>query len=775
MINNNSHFNKQQHFGFRKLSIGLTAVALSTVFLLGTAQTTHADELKGSDEPTQQQLADDPDAKQSSTLDSSAQTNENQNDKLAKKSEVSPELKTEDNSSQTKPVIKSTTQNDVTGSITAQTADNTDISTNNHLQAGYNNVKITASITGKNVTNPQSTNFTINIGNTSEKNGDQAWIIEGFKTNETTNIGKDYQMTYQGDGNFNVKILDKDLDIENLNFNYIFNVVGNKNYLGQTDQKTASLPVTIKYNNKIIAQQTFEATIVPGTDYVSSDELAHIWPHGLIDDPNASQFIPADCKDSAKLLQYWIDWNLGEISPLENVQFTETFSPDQQLLPDTIKVFRVYNGILKNEQTSERLPWGQNTYSEVTGKQLSNGLYANEDTAFEEFLRDHLYVTTDGQTQPITYSEFKKQFEQGNLPTVTKIEFKVNGPFEYRDSQGQLHNWSVNSNNPNDPDTHSVFFIQMDTLLPDQIPSEWTIPGEGPSSEISTDTPKAKVSASGENGSAIYTGFNNNGSGYIKDSLHSAELYFADVTDPNNIINLGGKNDIPAFLSGSNQETATLSTPIKFTDVENIIATLQKLGYTLVGASIGQHISGKYDGSTLYTSSKYDSNKYGNYGWSPKAFTLNFEKINKPDKPVQPTNPQPTQPTTPVNPTTPDTPSPTTPTTPSVPKIITDNHPISTQNKKEPKIIKLRDKTISLKKNIHKHNVPSTNTYKYNDKGNSSKTNILTVSTTTKGNPSEATLPQTGTSKHNILAIFGLLFLSLSSLLGLESRKSKKN
>lgn len=775
MINNNNKFNQQQHFGFSKLSIGLAAVTLSTVFLLNTAQTTHADELKNSNEPTQQQLADDPDTKQSSTFDNSAQTNESLNDELDKKSEISPALKTNDHQSSATPVIKSTTQNDVTGSITAQTADNTTISTNNHLQAGYNNVKITASITGKNVTDPQNANFAINIGNAGEENGDQAWIIQGFKANQTTNIDKDYQMTYQGDGIFDVKILDKDLDIEDLNFSYIFNVVGNKNYLGQADQKTASLPVTIKYNNKVIAQQTFEATIVPGTDYVSSDELAHIWPHGLVDDPNASQFIPADRKDSVKLLQYWIDWNLGEISPLENVQFTETFSPGQQLLPDTIKVFRVYNGILKNEQTSERLPWGPNTYSEVTGKQLSNGLYANEDTAFEEFLRDHLYVITDGQTQPITYSEFKNQFEQGNLPTVTKIEFKVNGPFEYRDSQGQLHNWSVNSNNPNDPDTHSVFFIQMDTLLPDQIPSEWTIPGEGPSSEISTDTPNAKVSASGENGSAIYTGFNNNGSGYIKDSLHSAELYFADITDPNNIINLGGKNGIPAFLSGSNQETATLSTPIKFADVENIIATLQKLGYTLVGASIGQHISGKYDGSTLYTSKIYNDSKYGNYGWTTKSFTLNFEKINKPNKPVQPTDPQPTQPTTPVTPITPTTPDTPSPTTPIIPKIVTDDHLISTQNKKEPKIIKLRDKTISLKKNIHKHNVPSTNTYKYNDNDASSKTNNFTASPITKGKLSEATLPQTGTNKHSILAILGLLFFSLSSLLGLESRKPKKH
>ena len=43
------NYNPCQRFGFRKLSVGLVAVTLSTIFFLTTTQTAHADEIPTSE------------------------------------------------------------------------------------------------------------------------------------------------------------------------------------------------------------------------------------------------------------------------------------------------------------------------------------------------------------------------------------------------------------------------------------------------------------------------------------------------------------------------------------------------------------------------------------------------------------------------------------------------------------------------------------------------------------------------------------------------------
>ncbi|MFR4968417.1 MAG: YSIRK-type signal peptide-containing protein [Lactobacillus kalixensis] len=603
------NYNPCQRFGFRKLSVGLVAVTLSTIFFLTTTQTAHADEIptsevsetKSENAPTVQTETTNQDNNQEQDLkketDSIVQNNQ-VNDQKTIKADTG----------------INNTNTEYTGSIQYKTADGKDLTSENQLQAGYNNVEIHTSISGYHVSSPQNTNFEINIGNAGDSDGSQAWIIQGFTKDSFKNVtaknkdGEDvdrYQITYNGNGNFNIKVLGPVIDAETMEFNYRFNVIGNKNYVNSAPSKQADLLVTISANNSEIASKNVTTNIVPAKETVEEHEIAHIWTHGLVNDQ--SQFIPEDRKNNAKLLQFMIDWNLGEITDLRNVDFSEFFSSGQQLLPDTIKVFRVYKGILKDDQTSERLPWSDDTYNKVTGTfDPQTGLFSNEDTAFEEFLRSNLYVNINGQEQPISYEEFIRQFNNGTLPTVNKIQFHVDGPFTYTDSNGQVHNWSNNGgqNGENTDDTsitnpHSTFFIQMDTLLAYNMPTDWVIPGEGPSSEITTDTPTAVASGTGENGKTTFIGFNNGGSGFFNESSHTARLYFADVSDITSVKDLAGVANVPAFLNGENQEGATIETKIAFSNVEAIIAALNKAGYEFVGASNGTHISGAYDGSSL--------------------------------------------------------------------------------------------------------------------------------------------------------------------------------
>lgn len=94
-----------------------------------------------------------------------------------------------------------------------------------------------------------------------------------------------------------------------------------------------------------------------------------------------------------------------------------------------------------------------------------------------------------------------------SLSDINKIHFHVNGTFKYTYVNGLTHDWSKNGgiegkndNNTSIKNPHSSFFIQMDTFLPSNMPFSWVVPGNGPSTIISTTTPTATVSSDGNNG-----------------------------------------------------------------------------------------------------------------------------------------------------------------------------------------------------------------------------------------------------------------------------------
>ena len=316
------------------------------------------------------------------------------------------------------------------------------------------------------------------------------------------------------------------------------------------------------------------------------------------------------------------------------MSYQQVFSNGQIFLPDTIKVFRVYKDQLTDKDGNRKLDLSENG---IYGKYDSTtGLYANEDTAFENYLKDHMYNAVN---QQVSYNDFVNASKQNQpIPVVNTIKFNEDGKF----GDGS-NDWSKNggTNGENNNNTvihnpHSTFLIQMDTLLSTNIPASWTKPGDDPSSTITIpNNPHAVVTSDSTTGNtSTYIGFNNGGSGFINNIKFTANLYFADVTTHKDIKDLGRRNITPLTVKGANEENATLSTPIRFNNIESIIENLNKSGYAFIGAYTGKHVSGKYTNSILYSSKNYEDDKYGNYDWEGKDFTLNFVKLDSQKKNV---------------------------------------------------------------------------------------------------------------------------------------------
>lgn len=82
----NTKFNGKQKFGFRKLSVGLAAVALSTTFFLSNSQLVHADTNTATNEEQTQQDSQKSNQEQSNnTIQSTQADPSNQNNQSSAK------------------------------------------------------------------------------------------------------------------------------------------------------------------------------------------------------------------------------------------------------------------------------------------------------------------------------------------------------------------------------------------------------------------------------------------------------------------------------------------------------------------------------------------------------------------------------------------------------------------------------------------------------------------------------------------------------------------
>ena len=82
--------------------------------------------------------------------------------------------------------------------------------------------------------------------------------MQGFNKGESRFIDKDnhYQLTYNGEEDFTVKVIDALQEASGAGFNQNFNLVGTK-----ASGKTI-LPVTVKYNGKVLSEDNFIVDLI---------------------------------------------------------------------------------------------------------------------------------------------------------------------------------------------------------------------------------------------------------------------------------------------------------------------------------------------------------------------------------------------------------------------------------------------------------------------------------------------------------------------------------
>lgn len=407
-------------------------------------------------------------------------------------------------------------------------------------------------------------------------------------------------------------------------------------------------------NHDQIATHTARPTITPYKDVVATNELAHIWASNTAKqlgnnsigggEDNASNILagtsawPAGStysNNDRRLIQYQGDWNFANANnsdALSNVHFVANFGSAQTLILDTIKVFRVYQPDAFDESTRSRVPIG-NSYNHFT--EYGGSGFTYEDTAFEQFLKDHMTVTDgSGNTSTISWSQYQTALANAKAshtdpPKVTGFKIDQADMAHVTLSDGSVHDFSKNSGNNSDKSVsapHATFFFQMDTLTDRRMPNNWATIGQGPSisyTPIST-TDTNQMSQS------ISTAFNGGGQGFHTDLAYTASLHLADVNDANDVKSLDNLITNSDWLSaGSNVGDANIS----FSNAQNIIDQLTSHNYEFVGISKGNKTSGTYDSSdNIYNTNNgtYSGVNYGKYNAyndtdNKAIFTLNFK------------------------------------------------------------------------------------------------------------------------------------------------------
>lgn len=362
------------------------------------------------------------------------------------------------------------------------------------VMAHNDNVQVTVNYQNNRL--PAGQPITISYSNPSQ------WTVVDWEDGVSKQLGNDLTATNNGHGTFTVKSnMDKDLDI---NFALHFAL----QYAGDVESNTLTpLVITTKRGNATVNTKTVKPIIIPYKDHVVADEIAHGWAakdvhkvktnfdntHDILSGTKATTGKEADNRE---VMQYMIEWNYGKagntkgttLSPLQTADFTAYLSKGQTMLPDTIKVFRVYqpNAVDGNGQRVSI----DKSYSKITD--CVNGVFVNEDPAFEQFLKDHLTVTVNNSTTQLSWRDYQTALQKAKHdgtepPLVNGIHLKESDMAHVKlstDANGQSHNFSVNSGDNEDSTVkspHSTFFIQFDTLLDYNMPVSWTTPGDGPS------------------------------------------------------------------------------------------------------------------------------------------------------------------------------------------------------------------------------------------------------------------------------------------------------
>ena len=486
--------NGKEKFSLRKLSVGLVTVALGTTFFLESSNTAHAaevdttnqnvtsqestsDSLKSRTLNIQKTKATEDSTTSTKPVQNNEQTSVNQTSKnseatfrqetnlLATKSEkanttqasaqaINFEEKIQTTTDQNQSTAVSITGDDANKSMMANVTQGTirvHINQNkeNHITIN-NGQKITVSIA--------ATNNLLRFSTPPSK-------INDFEISTSqTNTNKIFTFTYTGSD---------DGILSNFNPTFYFTADNDATKQYKDIHGTYpdfNLPVTVTLFNNQKFTQNLPIKITPYKDLVVTKEILHGFVMGpkLIGtpgqdgypgnngsytengatyygpEPSAAADVPADKQKSARLMQYALEWNYGSakdpsLNPLMNVLANIKFNNGQEILPSTIKAFKIPADMEVVDSEGQRVP---------INKYYGNLATLPEDTNFEKFLRDSI-------------SSDKKQItidQKGNF-TVNGVDYSTMGPY----------------------------FIQLDTLLnPNAIDNWASNPDSGVGPSITT-------------------------------------------------------------------------------------------------------------------------------------------------------------------------------------------------------------------------------------------------------------------------------------------------
>lgn len=588
---NNLSFNvkldEKQKFGFRKLSVGLAAVALGTTFFLSNGQLVHAD--AENENPTAFQVAQRTADSSTSSLAPGQTSQDTSDSKPANKNE-------QPNSQQQQTVDITAHHTDSQGNSTSEIKANETPS----LMAGQDTVNVDVKINHPSL--DQNNSIHINLPDAGEN--------KNYKI--VTSKSTIYSQNSNSKSYWNITASD------NNDFSQIIATWENSTTKDSPTQLDLNIPViangsTIKTNTRAQAfnveidgknQTAFTADLTPYQDKVQPTELIHGFAigkksfNGSDSEYPEKNNISADdiqklgLNDSSHILQWGIYFNYGNQldnppRSLYDAVFNVHFSDDQILIPSSIKVFEIPSGMAVDQNA---LRHGINDFYD--GPDHPNQKYYdlittenNEKSNFANFLRNHL--------------------------TKDKNGFSV-------DQTGQ----KFNLNDPKDSYDYSThaYYIQLDTVLDNKSGQPTTSTG------MSADTSKKGNSLNGQGALKEDKTFSWNGqitgnSDSTISTTQYADVRFYDDTDKDakaidTLLENNGFTLLPTTdrlgqgfnANYTGQDNNSVNIPIQFAGLTNALTVLKNHHYKLEKVS-GTNSQINSDGTITFGNFDNDENK----------------------------------------------------------------------------------------------------------------------------------------------------------------------
>lgn len=485
----------KQKFSFRKLTIGLCAVALGTTFYLSNGSLVHADEPAKNSEPASSEVVktDSKDTTSGQTSEETASqgqdsTSANQNNEVttpndkksqdtstkdANDSDQSVTISSKDlgnsnvasselnDNKVKKPVVlaKQVKTDSVTAKATDENGNETSTinsSSTTKLEAGQDNVNVHINFDnlGEN-----DNKVDIKLSNVGSVDSNQPLVLNESNFADGSTITLDnWSLTNNGNGSITANWNSTTQSPASLDLT--LTLQGNQNLITKDNENQYTdvpVEVSITKNSGDENYTAFRAQLTPYEDKVKSDEIVKGFPMGtttVASEKSYGNISDADiaknnASDDQTVAQWGAYFNYGkggaanpDLNPLYDAIFHLTLNGDQTILPSSIKVYEVPDGMAL-DSNGDRI--GINDTNPATGETYYHSIVtnANERSDFETYL--------------------KNQTKNNSI----EVDQTINGQ--------HVQFYVPKSDGTNDTSySHHAYFIQFDSLLPKKqtVPSD---------------------------------------------------------------------------------------------------------------------------------------------------------------------------------------------------------------------------------------------------------------------------------------------------------------